>query len=548
MRISRREWLSLAAGAVLARGETGALFEEVNAGIDWVHDNAMSKEHYLPEALGPGVAFLDYDNDGWMDIYLVNSGPCDFYNPARPPRNALYRNNRDGTFTDVTGKAGVAGGTFGMGVAVGDYDNDGWPDLFVTAYGTCILYRNNRDGTFTDVTRKAGLSTAGWTTSAVWFDYDNDGRLDLFVCSFVDYGPAAHRSCGENQMGLRYYCIPRFFKGTASLLYHNNGDGTFTEVGKATDIGRSLGKGLGVVATDINNDGLMDLFVANDTVQNFLYVNRGKGKFEEMALPAEVAFSTGGQPRSGMGVDAADVFGSGYQDLFVANVDQEMFSLYRNQKNETFRDVAHANDLAQPTRLLSGWGLKFFDYDNDGVVDLILGNGHPDDMIENYSPSVKYREPLLLFHQENGKLRNVSREAGPAFTKAYAARGLAVGDFNNDGLIDVLIGNNGAAPVLLKNVSAPGNHWLGLKLQGERCNRDAIGAKIRWSVGGIVRSRLKNAGGSYLSAHDPREVLGIGAAEKMDWVEITWPKPSGRVQRIEKPPMDRYMTVREGAE
>src|SRR3954447_171014 len=273
-RISRRELLLLAASPAL-RGASSPLFEEVKSGISWTHDNARSKEHYLPEALGPGCAFLDYDNDGWMDIYLVNSGPSDFYRPARPVRNALYRNNRDGTFTDVTEKAGVAGGTFGMGVAVGDYDNDGWPDLFVTSYGNCILYRNNRDGTFTEVTKKAGVATPGWTTSAVWFDYDNDGRLDLFVCSFVDYGNASRRSCGENQLGQRYYCIPRFFKGTPSFLYHNNGDGTFTEVGKGTDIGRSLGKGLGVVATDINNAGRMDLFVANDTVQNFLYVNRG---------------------------------------------------------------------------------------------------------------------------------------------------------------------------------------------------------------------------------------------------------------------------------
>jgi hypothetical protein len=484
-----------------------------------------------------------------MDIYLVNSGPCDFFKPSKPVRNALYKNNRDGTFTDVTVQAGVPGGTFGMGVAVGDYDNDGWPDIFVTSYGNCILYRNNRDGTFSDATRKAGLETPGWTTSAVWFDYDNDGRLDLFLCSYVDYGEAAHRSCGNNQLGRRFYCIPRFFKGTPSYLYHNNGDGTFTSVQAGSDIGHALGKGLGVVATDINNDGLMDLFVANDTVQNFLYVNRGPGKqawkFEEIALPAEVGFSQDGQPRSGMGVDAADVFGSGYQDLFVANVDQETFSLYQNLKNETFRDVAHANGVAQSTRLLSGWGLKFFDYDNDGAVDLILANGHPDDMIESYSPTVKYKEPILLFHQENGRLRNVSDQAGPVFRKSYPARGLAVGDFNNDGRIDVLIGTNGGAPVLLKNqAGTQKNHWLGLKLEGVGCNRDAIGAKIRWSSGGRIRSRLRNGGGSYLSSHDPREVLGAGNA-RIDWVEITWPKPSGRIQKIQNPVMDRYTTVRE---
>ena len=273
-------------------------FEDVPSsasGITWVHQNAMSPARYLPESLGPGVAFFDYDNDGWMDIYLVNSGPCDFFKPAAPLRNALYKNNRDGTFTDVTEKAGVAGGTFGMGVAAGDYNNDGFVDLFVTSYGRTILYRNNGDGTFTDVTEKSGLPMMGWTTSAVWFDYDNDGKLDLFVSSFVDYGQTDHLSCGDNKLGRHYYCIPRMFKGTPSLLFHNNGDGTFTEVGHATAIGKSLGKGLGVVATDINNDGRMDLFVANDTVQNFLFVNRGPAsdgsvRWEEMGLAAEVAY------------------------------------------------------------------------------------------------------------------------------------------------------------------------------------------------------------------------------------------------------------------
>jgi hypothetical protein len=295
----------------------------------------------------------------------------------------------------------------------------------------------------------------------------------------------------------------------------------------------------------------MDLFVANDTVQNFLYANRGrKGggwEFEEVGLPAEVAFGEQGQPRSGMGVDAADVFGSGYQDLFVANVDQEMFSLYRNQGDESFRDVAGPNGIGRATRLLSGWGLRFFDYDNDGAMDLILANGHPDDMIEIYSPAVKYKEPLLLFHQGGGRLNDVSSTAGPAFTKNWPARGLAVGDYNNDGRVDVLIGNNGGAPLLLRNHAGAANHWLGLKLEGLKCNRDAIGAKIRWSANGVVRSRVKNSGGSYLSSHDPREVLGVGASPKIDWLEITWPQPSGKVQRIENPLMDRYIVVKESA-
>src|SRR5262245_46694188 len=337
VRQSRRTFLQgltmAGTGLLLPRRGVAApapLFEEVPAsasGITFVHENAMSPERYLPETMGPGVAFLDYDGDGWMDVYIVNSGPCDFYQPKAPLRNALYRNNRDGTFTDVTEKAGVGGGNFGMGVAVGDYDNDGHADMFVSGYGRSILYHNNGDGTFTDVTARAGVAAPGWSTSAAWVDYDNDGRLDLFVCSFVEFGLGKAVFCGDNKLGRRYYCIPRVFKPTASLLFHNNGDGTFTEVSKGTAIASALGKGLGVVATDINNDGLLDLFVANDTVQNFLFANRGGGKWEEIGLASEVGFSANGQPRSGMGVDSADVDNDGWQDLFVANVDNEMFAL-----------------------------------------------------------------------------------------------------------------------------------------------------------------------------------------------------------------------------
>jgi predicted NUDIX family NTP pyrophosphohydrolase len=526
------------------------LFEEIPptvSGITWVHENAMSANRYLPETMGPGVAFCDYDNDGWADIFMVNSGVCDFYQPKTPLRNALYKNNRNGTFTDVTDAAGVAGGNeFGMGCAVADYDNDGFPDILVTAYGRCTLYHNNGNGTFTDVTAQAGVASPGWTTSAVWFDYDNDGRLDLFLCSFVEFSLKNNVFCGDNKLGKRFYCIPRVFKPTPSLLYHNNGDGTFKEVSAGTDIHKALGKALGVVATDINGDGRMDLFVANDTVQNFLFANRGNGKWDEIALAAEVGFSVNGTPRSGMGVDAADVNGDGRQDLFVANVDQEMFSLYKNDGNEFFSDVAAGNGVAQATRLLSGWGLKFFDYDNDGMVDLFLANGHPDDMIENYSQQVHYKEPLLLFHSDGTKLTNISDQAGPAFGKMFPARGLAVGDFDNDGRVDVLIGNNGGAPVLLKNNAGSGNHWIGIRLQGTACNRDGIGATITWSANGVRHSRYKSNGGSYLSSHDMREVLGLGTAAKVDWVEITWPQPSGRVERFSDVPVDRYVTIVEG--
>ena len=551
--ISRRGMLSLlACGGVARSAESPApLFEEVPAsssGIEWVHDAGVSAEHFLPETLPPGCAFLDYDNDGWLDIFLVNSGPSDFYKPKKPVRNALYKNNRDGTFTDVTEKAGLGGTvSFGMGVACADFNNDGHQDILVTAYGRPTLYRNNGDGTFTDITEKAGLTGPAWTTSAVWFDYDNDGLLDLFLCSFVRYSPTDRFACGDNKLGRKYYCIPRVFQPTPSYLYHNNGDGTFTLVSGGTAIEKAMGKALGVVATDINNDGLMDLFVANDTVQNFLFVNRGKGRWEEMALSAEVGFSADGQARSGMGVDSADINGDGWQDLFVANVDQEMFSLYENNKDETFRDTAHVHSVARSTRLLSGWGLRFFDFDNDGRTDLLLANGHPDDMIESYSQQVKYKEPLLLFRNEAGKLRNISAEAGPVFRKSYPARGLATGDYNNDGRIDVLIGNCNEAPLLLKNNSGQGNNWVGVRLEGKTCNRDGLGAKITWSAGGITRSRLKTSGGSYLSSHDMREVLGLGQVSKLDWVEVRWPRPSAVAERFVGLDLNKYHRLVEGS-
>ena len=329
--------------AGFAQSALKPLFEEVPSaasGLTWRHENGRSADYFLPETTGAGCAFLDYDNDGWMDIYLVNGGKCDFLVPDPPLRNALYRNNRDGTFTDVTEKAGVAAGGYGMGVAVGDYEGDGWPDLYVTQYGRSILYDNNGNATFTDVTARAGLAAPGWASSAVWFDYDNDGRLDLFVCRFVDFDKSKNKFYGNEKTGERFYCIPRIYPPAASWLFHNNGDGTFTDVSKESGIAKALGKAWGVVATDVNNDGWMDLFVANDTVANFLFVNKRNGKFDEMGLEAGVAYSQAGRERSGMGVDSADFDQDGWQDLFVTNVDREMYSIYRNSHDLTFEDMA----------------------------------------------------------------------------------------------------------------------------------------------------------------------------------------------------------------
>ena len=538
-------------GMCAAAGAAGGLpaFEEIppaSSGIHWRHFNGRSAEMYLPETVGAGCAFFDYDNDGWMDIYLVNSGPCDFYAPDRPMRNALYRNNRDGTFTDVTEKAGVGGNAYGMGVAAGDYDGDGFPDLYVTQYARSILYHNNGDGTFTDVTAKAGVEAPGWGTSAVWFDYDNDGKLDLFVCRFVDFNKSKNKFCGNLQTKERWYCIPSVYNPMPCWLFHNNGDGTFTDVSKESGIAQSPAKGWGVVAADINNDGRMDLFVGNDTVPNFLFVNQGHGRFEENGLLAGVGYSAYGRSRSGMGVDAADYDQDGWMDLFVANVDHEMYSLYHNNKDGSFTDMAQPTGIASTTRLMSGWGLKFFDYDNDGELDLILCDGHPDDRIEGRSFGVKYLEPMLLFRNTGKGFENVSAQSGPIFSQPIAGRGLALGDFNNDGAVDVLVAVNNDAPILLRNNAGRENHWLGLKLVGKKSNRDAVGAKIVYQSGDLKRSRTKVGGGSYLSSHDPRVVLGIGPRTQMDWIEIHWPEPGGTTEKIANPPIDRYVTIVEG--
>ncbi len=522
-------------------------FEEIppsRSGITWVHTAGKSPQKHLPETSGAGCAFLDYDNDGWMDIYLVNSGKSDFYTPPKPLRNALYRNNRDGTFTDVTEKAGVAGSGYGMGVAVGDYNGDGLPDIYVTQFGRNILYRNNGDGTFTDVTDKAGIAAGGWSSSAVWFDYDNDGRLDLFVCQFAEFDAAL--GCGTDKDGVHHYCIPRIFKPRPSWLFHNNGDGTFTDVSRESGIADHLGKAWGVVATDLNNDGRMDLFVANDTVANFLFMNHEGKRFEENGFAAGVAYSAEGRARSGMGVDSADFNNDGWMDLFVANIDEEIFSLYQNNKDGTFDDVAMQQGIGMATRWMSGWGLKFFDYDNDGNVDLILSNGFPDDLVDQISNKVTYREPLLLFHNDGRIFRDVSQQSGPVFSKNFAARGLAIGDFNNDGALAVLISVNDGAPVLLKNNAAKGNHWVGLHLVGQKSNPDGIGARVTYQAADLNRSRMKVGGGSFLSSHDPRMVLGLGQRTRLDWLEVRWPQPGGAVDRFTDLPIDRYVTIVEG--
>ena len=508
-------------------------------GIHWKHDNALSTRRYLPESMGPGVAIFDYDNDGWMDLYFVNSGPADFFAPATPLRNALYHNNHDGTFTDVTEKAGVAGRDFGIGVAAADYDGDGWTDLLVTTYGRLILYHNNHNGTFTDVTKKAGLDEPGLFTSAVFFDYDNNGSLDLYVGHFAQYNKALERDCSTN--GIAHYCYPKSYDPWPSRLFRNNGNGTFTDVSVSSGIGNYPGKSFGVVATDINNDGLLDLFVANDSVPNFLFLNKGGGKFDEIGLAAGVAYSPEGAARSGMGVDAIDYDHDGFQDLFVANISREKFSLYRNQKDNTFDDVAGPTGIAMATIMDTGWGIRFFDYDLDGWPDIIMANGHPDDLIETISSSLHYREPLLLFHNTDHGFEDVSAQGGPAFAARYPARGLAVGDLDNDGRPDVVIANNGGAPVILHNTLKNSNHWIGLNLAGLR-----VGAQITWSAGGVEHSLFHRGGGSYLSSSDPRDLLGLGEAAYADWIQVQWPAAVGKTDRFEHVAGSKYYSLAPG--
>ena len=560
LQLTRRDFVSkVVAGALLVPRWPGFVlpeapqfpFEEIlpeKSGIRWVHSNGKSPEKYLPETSGAGCAFLDYDNDGWMDIYLVNSGKCDFFTPNPPLRNALYKNNRDGTFTDVTEKAGVAAGGFGQGVAVGDYDGDGFSDLYVTQYGRSILYHNNGDGTFSDVTEKAGVAAPGWASSALWFDYDNDGRLDLFVGRFVDFSKELNKPCGIHDDGRHHYCIPKIYSPMPSWLFHNNGDGTFTDVSKESGIASRLGKVWGVVATDINNDGLIDLWVSNDTVPNFLFVNRGKGKFDEIATTAGVAYSDSGRARSGMGVDSADFNNDGWMGLFVANLDREMFAIYKNNHDETFDDLALPSGMGKATKFMSGWGLKFFDYDNDGDLDLFLANGNPDDLISSLHGEVTYEEPLMLFHNTGKSFQDVSAQSGPVFAMPMSSRGLALGDFDNDGAVDVLISVNNGAPLLLRNNAGRHNQWLGIHLKGKKSNPDAGGAVVTYQAGDLKRRRVKVGGGSYLSSHDPRMVLGLGKREKLEWLEVKWPMPGGTTQRFTDLPINRYITIVEGQE
>ncbi len=519
----------------------------LSAGITFVHDNAATPEKYLIETMGAGCGWIDYDQDGLMDLYLVNSASTPAYKPKRPLRSALYHNNGDGTFSDVTEQAGVgAEGLFGMGVAVGDYDNDGFPDLFVAGYGRCILYHNNGRGAFENVTVKAQVENRGrWASSAAWFDYDNDGLLDLVIANYVDWSPERNFQCGDAGPAMRSYCHPNVYHGQPATLYHNNGDGTFTDASKSSGVGSKPANGLGVVTFDYNLDGRQDIFISNDGMPNHLFQNKGDGTFREVGYFSGSAVSSDGLAEAGMGVDAADTTGSGRMDLFVGHLDLQLGRFYRNEGDQGFVDATFSSQIGFTTYKTSSFGLRFFDYDNDGVRDLFVANGHVLDNIQLYHADTAYAEAKLMMRNAgHGKFENVSGRLGPDFLQPRVSRGAAAGDFDNDGDIDILVNNSGQAPQLLRNDGGNANRWLEILLVGTQSNRDGVGARVKVTAGELVQYDQRKGGMSYQSAQDPRLHFGLGEHLKVDAVEIVWPR--GIVTKLENLKSDQIIAVKEG--
>jgi hypothetical protein len=517
--------------------------------LDFVHQNSATSNKYLIETMGGGVALFDYDNDGRLDIFLTNGAKLEDPMPESklPDKsdpifwNRLYHQNADGTFTDVTERAGVNGasqGFYGMGVAVGDYDNDGFDDLYVTGYGGNILYHNNGNGTFTDVTQKAGVGAGGWSASAGFFDYDNDGKLDLFVTRYLNWSFKTNRYCGEKKEGFRAYCHPDNWEGTTNILYHNNGDGTFTDVSEKAGIANPQGKGLGVAFADYDGDGFTDIFVANDSVQCFLYHNNGNGTFSEVGLLAGVGYNEDGKTFAGMGVDFSDYDNDGLPDIAVTDLSNERYLLFRNNGDGTFRDVTNRSGIGSATLAFSGWSTHFLDYDNDGWKDLFVAQSHVMDTIQKTAPNLRYLEPPLLLRNQTGHFSRVV--AGEAFEREWAGRGAAFGDLDNDGDLDIVVSNLGQKAYVLRNDGGNKNHWLGIAAQGTVSNRDGIGARVKVvSQSGMTQYYTVNTASGYLSASDKRLTVGLGGDDNAKLVEIRW--PSGIVQKFENVKSGQYL-------
>jgi len=519
-----------------------------SAGITFLQDSTQSDQKYYLETMGTGVGWIDYDQDGLMDLYFVQSAATDIYTPATPLRSALYHNNGDGTFTDVTEKAGVGGeGHYGQGVAVGDFDNDGYPDLYVTGYGRAILYHNNGNGTFTDVTAKAGVADqGGWSTSAGWFDYDKDGWLDLLVTNYIEWTPQNNLWCGERKPGYRSYCNPGNYKGQKTKLYHNNHDGTFTDVSDKSGVGLPESKGMGVVLADFNGDGWPDIAIANDTWPNFLFLNNHDGTFKDVSLISGLAASEDGAYEAGMGIDAADVDGDGLLDVYITHLDFELNRLYHNNGDGTFTDATYTSGIGNKAILLSGIAAKFIDYDNDGWPDILQLNGAMLDNVNLYHSEVSYKEPLLMFRNlGKGHFDKSLDILGSDFLRPVAGRGLATADFDNDGDIDFAVNVRGDYPELMRNDGGNANHWLEVLLIGTKSNRDGTGSVLQLRSEGLVHVQQAEGGGSYMSASDPRIHFGLGKRTKIESLVITW--PSGRVDKLTNVPIDRIIAVKEGA-
>ncbi|MGA7234472.1 MAG: CRTAC1 family protein [Bryobacteraceae bacterium] len=516
------------------------------AGIHFRHENAASPQKFMIETMGAGCAWIDYNRDGLLDLYLVNGTETAAFKPSKPAHSALYRNNGDGTFTDVTASAHVgAEGLFGMGVAVGDYDNDGYPDLMLLGYGRSILYHNNGNGTFTDVTARAGVANAGkWASSAAWFDYDNDGRLDLAIANYVDWTPERNFYCGGQGSGMRSYCHPDDYHGTPPTLYRNNGDGTFTDVSDPSGLAKHPSNGLGIVTLDYDGDGRQDIFIANDGRANSLFHNNGDGTFTESAYEAGVAVGEDGTTEAGMGVDAGDVSGNGWPDLIVTHLDQQQTRFYRGLGHETFEDATAAAKLGYATFQFSGFGVRFLDFDNDGWPDIFIAAGHVLDNIARYHAGVSWAEPKLVFrNMGRGIFTDVSGRLGPDLQAPTVGRGLAAGDYDNDGDLDIVVSNNGGAPQLLRNEGGNANHWLEILLVGTRSNRDGVGAHLKLTSGGWSMTAQRTGGMSYQSAQDPRLHFGLGSRTKVDALEIHW--PSGRLTRLTNVAANQILTIQE---
>ena len=521
------------------------------SGVRFLHKASHTSKKYLPETMGAGVALLDYDNDGRLDIYLVNGAAISDPTPAGtiPKKtgpeywNRLYHQKKDGTFEDVTERAGVAGTGYGMGVAAGDYDNDGYEDLYVTQYGRNILYHNNGNGTFTDVTAEAGVAGSGWSTSATWVDYDKDGRLDLVVARYLTWD-FSDLWCGEHIPGHRAYCHPDLFKPITLLLYHNEDGKHFREVSQQAGLAKP-GKGLGVAIADYDHDGYPDIFIANDSMPEFLFHNKRNGTFEEVGLETSVAVDGDGSTYAGMGVDFADYNNDTWPDLFITTLGNQKYALYANAGDGTFSYATYTSGLAGITLRHSGWGTRFVDYDNDGWKDLFVMQGHVLDTIEISSPGLFYREPPLLARNTGHGFVDVSKRSGAVFTQKWAGRGLALGDIDNDGKLDVVVTTNNGPAYVLRNETAAANHWLGLKLIGTKSNRDGIGAAITITTSAGKQYATVTTGGSYCSASDVRAHFGLGADTKADDIEIRW--PSGIIQHLANIAAGQVLTVREPA-